>query len=74
LSEEATKQSLLDRLRWWMYQKCFAYCIHCMHPEADASEFSIIDDANFVAISRDAIAEIIEESPASAWRFAHEDD
>ncbi len=72
MSENAIEMSLWDRLRWWLYGKCFAYCIHCMHPEADASEFSIIDDANFVAVSKDEIKKLIEEAPEIAWHFTME--
>lgn len=74
MTEEAPKQSLRDRLRWWLYEKCFAYCVWSIHPDADPAEFSILDDANFVAISKDEIREIIEEAPDVAWRFKLEED
>jgi len=72
MSEQEPKQSILDRLRWWLYGKCFAYCVHCMHPEADPAEFSILDDANFVAVSKDEVQELIEEAPDIAWHFSTE--
>jgi hypothetical protein len=74
MSEDAPKLTWLHRLRWWLYTKCLAYCVWSMHPDADPSEFSIIDDANFVAISRDEIAELIEEAPEIAWRFVNTED
>ncbi len=72
MTEHATPMTLRDRIQWWLYGRCFAYCVRCMHPEADPSEFSILDDANFVAISKDEIQEIIEEAPDIAWRFGVE--
>jgi hypothetical protein len=69
MSENEPKQSLSDRFRWWLYSKCFAYCVWCMHPEADPSEFSILDEANFAAISKDEILKLIVEAPEIAWRF-----
>jgi hypothetical protein len=61
--------SLRSRLRWWLYGQCFAYCIWCVHFDADPAEFSIIDNANFVAISKDEVSELIEEAPGIAWHF-----
>jgi hypothetical protein len=69
MSEEDAKPSIRDRVRWWLYTKCFAYCIRCVHPDADPSEFSLLDNANFIAVSKDEAREIVEESPDSAWRF-----
>jgi hypothetical protein len=69
VSEQEPKQTLRDRIRWWVYTKCFAYCVRCVHPDADPAEFSIIDNANFVAITKEELQEVIEESPDSAWRF-----
>lgn len=72
MSEQALKQTLRDRFRWWLYGKCFAYCVRYVQPEADPAEFSIIDDANFVAVSKDEIKELIEEAPEIAWHFTME--
>lgn len=72
MGEETIKLSLRNHIQWWLYCKCLAYCVWCVYPDADPSEFSIIDDANFVAVSRDEIQEIIEESPDVAWRFGVE--
>lgn len=72
MSEETPKLSLRDRLRWWLYGKCFAYCVHCVFPTADPAEFSLLDTASFVAISKDEIREIIEEAPDVAWHFGVE--
>ena len=69
MSEEGVKQSFRDFIRWWIYEKCFAYCIRCVHPDADPDEFSILDNANFIAVSRDEIAELVEEAPDIAWHF-----
>ncbi len=63
------KMSLRDRIRWWIYDKCFVYCIHCVHPDADPTEFSILDNTNFVAVSNDEVQELIEEAPDIAWHF-----
>jgi hypothetical protein len=73
MSEEPPKLTWINHLRWWLYEKCFAYCVWSMHPEADPKEFSIIDDTNFVAISKGEVREIIEEAPEIAWRFHSED-
>ncbi len=70
MTEQATRPPILARLRWWLYERCFAYCVRCVHPDADPSEFSIIDEANFIAVSRDEVKELIEEAPDSAWRFS----
>lgn len=70
--EHECRMTASDRIRWWLYDRCFAYCVRCVHPDADPAEFSIIDNASFVAISKDEIAELIEESPDSAWRFGVE--
>ena len=71
MNENMSKMRLQDRIRWWLYGKCFAYCIRCMHPEADPAEFSIIDDTNFIAVSKDEARELIEEAPDIAWHFMH---
>lgn len=57
------------RLRWWLYRLCFAYCVRCMFPDADPAEFTMLDDANFIAISKDEARELIEEAPEIAWHF-----
>jgi hypothetical protein len=72
MGEETVKLTWWNHLRWWLYCKCFAFCVWSMHPEADPAEFSILDDANFIAISRDEIRKIVEEAPEIAWRFAHD--
>lgn len=69
MSEETPNMSWRDSLRWWIYGKCFAYCIRCMHPEANPAEFSILDDVNFVAVSKDELVEVMKEAPDVAWRF-----
>lgn len=69
MTEKATRIPWRDRLRWWLYEICFAYCVRCVHPDADAAEFTILDTTNFVAISKDEIREIIFEAPAIAWHF-----
>lgn len=71
MSEETLKQTLRDRFRWWAYTKCFAYCVRCVFPTADPAEFSIIDNANFIAVSKDEVRELIEEAPEIAWHFMH---
>jgi hypothetical protein len=72
MNEEEPKLTWIERLRWWLYGKCFAYCVHCMHPEADADEFSVIDNTNFLAVSKNEIVEIMNEAPGVAWRFQAE--
>lgn len=69
MNNRVTRQSLRTRLRWWLYDRCIAYCVRCIHPDADPSEFSFLDNANFVAISKDELNELIEEAPMIAWRF-----
>ncbi len=73
MREDTRRPPILARLRWWVYKKCFAYCVWCMHPEADAAEFTILDDANFIAVSRDEVKELIEEAPDIAWHFVREE-
>ena len=72
MSEQESKLSFVDRLRWWLYGKCFAYCIHCIYPGADPEEFSIIDDAAFIIVSKDEVRELIDEAPDIAWHFSTE--
>ena len=55
MTEDVLKMSLRDRLRWWLYERCFAYCVRCVFPTADPAEFSILDNAAFVAVSKDVI-------------------
>jgi hypothetical protein len=69
MSEEMPKPSLRDRIRWWIYEKCFAYCVRSVFPDADPAEFSLLDNASFIAISKDEIREIMEEAPDVAWHF-----
>jgi len=69
LIDETTKLSLHDRVRWWLYERCFAYCVHTAHPDADPDEFCLLDRASFVAIGRDEVQAIIEEAPDQAWRL-----
>ena len=69
MSEEAIKPSLRDRVRWWIYEKCFAYCVRMIHPDADPAEFCFLDMASFVAIDKDEVRDIIEEAPDIAWHF-----
>lgn len=69
MSEDTPRLMWINHLRWWLYKKCLAYCVWSMYPDADPDEFWIIDGANFVAISKDEIREIIEEAPDIAWRF-----
>lgn len=69
MSEDTPKTTLRDRIRWWLYERCFAYCVRCVFPTADPAEFSILDNTAFVAVSKDEIQEIIEEAPDVAWHF-----
>lgn len=69
MSEAATKSSIRDRIRWWLFGKCFAYCIRMIHPDADPAEFCFLNMASFIAVSKDEIREIIEGDPDLAWRF-----
>ena len=72
MNEHMAFPSFRDRFRSWLYKKCFAYCVRCVHPDADPSEFCIMDMANFRAISNDEIHELIDEAPEIAWHFASE--
>ena len=69
MTEEATNPSLLDRIRWWAYGRCFAYCVRMVHPDASPDEFCLLDMTAFIAVDKDEIREIIEEAPEQAWRF-----
>lgn len=69
MSETPTKQPFLTRIRWWLYDRCFAYCVRMVDPDADPSEFCLLDRASFIALSRDEAQEIIEEAPDQAWRL-----
>jgi hypothetical protein len=62
-------QSLRDHFRWWLYERCFAYCVRCVHPDADPDDFEILDTAGFIAITRDEAREMIEEAPDIGWRL-----
>ena len=69
MSEQATTMSLLDRLRWWLYARCLAYCARIAYAEADPSEVCLMDTTYFVAVEKGEIREMIEETPDLAWRF-----
>ena len=69
MSEQATKPSIRDRIKWWIYERCFTYCVHCIYPDADPSEFCFLDMVSFVAVSKDELREVIEDAPKVAWRF-----
>lgn len=71
MSEEQIPMSIRDRFRWWLYDKCMAYCVRCVFPDADPAEFTILDNAAFIAVSKDEAREIVEEAPGVAWRFEH---
>ena len=72
MTEHEPKLSWHNHLQWWLYEKCFAFCVWCVHPDADPREFTILDNANFIAISRDEVGELIEEAPEIAWHFSTE--
>jgi hypothetical protein len=72
MSEHPPTISLRERFRWWFYARCFAYCVRCVYPDADPSEFSILDDTNFLAVNKGLLRMIVEEAPEIAWHFEHE--
>ena len=69
MTEQIIKPALRDRIRWWLYAKCFAYCVHCAFSDADPMDFCLFDTVSFVGITKDEAREIIEEHPSVAWRF-----
>ena len=69
MTETYTKQSIRVRFRWWLYERCFAYCVRVVHPDADPDGFCLLDRQSFVALGRDEAREIIEEAPDQAWRL-----
>lgn len=69
MTENDVRLSLRDRIRWLLYKLCFAYCVRQVHPNADPSDFSLLDEVYFVALSRDEAREIVAEAPDVAWRF-----
>jgi hypothetical protein len=69
MTDNPIKQSLLARLRWWLYARCFAYCVRMADPDATPDEFCLLDRTAFVALSRDEARELMEEAPDSAWRL-----
>lgn len=69
MTDEAKRTSLRDRIRWWIYKRCFAYCVRIAQPDADPAEFCLLDRVHFVALSREEAQEIIEETPDQAWRL-----
>lgn len=69
MGETTTRLSVRDRIRWWLFEKCFAYCIRMVHPDADPAEFCFLDTTSFIAVSKDDIRAIIEDAPDLAWRF-----
>ena len=69
MTEQLTTPSIVERVRWWLYAKCFAYCVRCAHPDADPMDFCLFDTTYFIGISRDEAREIIEEAPSIAWRL-----
>lgn len=69
MRETRPKPSIWDRLRWWLYERCFAYCVRMAAPDADPADFCLLDMTSHVAVERDEIREIVGEVPALAWRF-----
>lgn len=69
MNDNAKGLALSDRFRWWLYERCFAYCVRQVHPDADPDEFCLLDRTAFVALSRDEAHEMIEEVPDQAWRL-----
>jgi hypothetical protein len=69
MTENPTAMHFRDRIRWWIYEKCFAYCVRMVDPDANPDEFCLLDRTGFVALSRDEAQEIIEEAPDQAWRL-----
>lgn len=69
MGENNIRLSVRNRLKWWLYERCFAYCVRMVHPDADPDEFCLLDRTGFVALSRDEAQEIIEEAPDQAWRL-----
>lgn len=63
------EQSIWDRIRWWLYERCFAYCVRMACPDADPADFCLLDMTSHVAVEQDEIREIVAEVPALAWRF-----
>ena len=71
MSEDAPTMPFWDRIRWWIYERCFAYCVRFVYPDANPSEFSLLDTTEFLAVEKDEIREIMEEAPEVAWRFTN---
>jgi len=69
MTEEATRLTVRDRIKWWVYGRCFAYCVRAVHPDADPADFCLLDQSFFVALSREEAQEIIKEAPEQAWRL-----
>lgn len=67
MTQTRTKQSLYTRFRWWFYERCFAYCVRMVDPDADPDEFCLLDRTAFVALGKEEAREMIEESPDQAW-------
>ena len=69
MTENSTGLSIRTRLKWWLYTRCFAYCVRCCDSGANPDDFCLLDKIGFVALSRDEAQEIIEEAPDQAWRL-----
>lgn len=69
MREDVPGLLLLDRLKWWVYERCFDLCVWIAHPDADPSEFCLLDQTYFIAIGRDEAQAIIKETPEQAWRL-----
>lgn len=69
MDEALTKPPIWDRFRWWLYERCFAYCVRMAAPGGNPGDFCLLDMTSHVAVERDEIGEIVAEVPALAWRF-----
>lgn len=69
MTDAPAKLSIRTRLRLWLYERCFAYCVRVVDPDARPDEFCLLDRVNFIALSRDEAREIMDEAPDQAWRL-----
>lgn len=53
-----SKETFIDRIRQWFWQKRYDIgmwlVVRCIYPDADPSEFKVLDTKHFVAIERHA--------------------
>jgi hypothetical protein len=60
MGENAGRLTLWDIIRYWVFERCLAYCVKCWYPELTPEDILFLPSNEFIGLEREEYYKIKE--------------